>query len=183
MGVGAWCVPQILAADCYRSLKYTLLAHLHVKISRGLRPSPPPRLGTRGRSLQVIRDSFWWERKLSRKQIFEAISGNLTENIKQTAKIVRDPFWDIFCEKSEKNNLRLLFFLVPSPERFFIDFWSILGVFFKHLLRLWANGGYSGFCNTSHLKPSIWRVRGFNLCGILGDFSRTPSWTAFSLVF
>ena len=74
-------------------------------------------------------------------------------------------------------------FLVPFPEWYFNDFWSIFCVFFKHLLRLWANGGYSSFCNTFHVKSSIWMVRGFNLCVIFGDFSRTPSWTAFSLVF
>ena len=97
--------------------------------------------------------------------------------------LLSGPVLKHFLWKIRKNFFGLSFLLVPFPELYFHDFWSILGVFFKHLWRLWANGGYSGFCNISYIKPYIWRVRGFNSWVILGDFSRTPSWTAFSLVF
>ena len=88
-----------------------------------------------------------------------------------------------FLWEIRKTNFGLFFFLVPSPERYLIDFWSILVVPFIHLLRFLANGGHSGFCNTSHVNSSICNVQGLICLVILEHFYRTPSWSAFSLVF
>ena len=89
----------------------------------------------------------------------------------------------MFYGKFGKNNFGLLFFLVPSPEWYLIDFWSILVVLFRHLLRFLAKGGNSDFCNTSHVKSLICNVQGLIFLVSLEHFYRTPSWSAFSLVF
>ena len=67
--------------------------------------------------------------------------------------LLSGPVLRYFLWEIQKKQFRIVLLFVPFPEWLFNDFWSIFGMFLKHLLRLWANGGYSGFCNTSYIKP------------------------------